>query len=217
MRRASLVLAVLAVAAASGPAMSEELRGGYGMFAHFGAAYVKQADEAELFVLGTPVPGAGFQTIGALTLTVEAGAFLHEGWAVAVSGTVPTTTPNIAAGTLAGLGNLGDETVGFYSATGQHHFNMRGPISPYIGAGVSYMHVFGTADGVVTNLNINSAFGGVLQGGIDFQLNEQMGLFVDVKRFLIAATASGELGGNAITANATVNPWVLSTGVGIRF
>ena len=47
-----------------------------------------------------PVPGAGFITEGDLTMSVEAGVFLRGGWAIAASGTIPTTISNIAAGTL---------------------------------------------------------------------------------------------------------------------
>ena len=145
MRHAFLVLAASIGAILSNSAFAEDdLRGGYKTFVHFGSSYVKQADVATLFVLGTPVPGAGFSTEGDLTMSFEAGVFLRGGWAIAASGTVPTTISNIAAGSLTGLGNLGDESVGYYSATGQYHFNMRGPISPYVGAGVGYMHVFTT-------------------------------------------------------------------------
>lgn len=195
----------------------DDLRGGYTTFMHFGSSYVKQADQAVLFAGGAPFPGAGFKTEGDLTMSFEAGIFLRGGWAIAASGTVPTTISNIASGTLNGLGNLGDESVGYYAATSQYHFNLRGPISPYLGAGVGYMHVFGTADGAVTDLEVASAWGPVIQAGIDFHLNERAGLYVDVKRFWISTDASGTLGGIPITAEATVDPWVFSTGVGIRF
>jgi outer membrane protein len=218
MRHAFLVLAASVGAILSNSAFAEDdLRGGYKTFVHIGSSYVKQADIATLSVLGTPVPGARYTTEGDLTMSFEAGVFLRGGWAIAASGTVPTTISNIAAGSLTGLGNLGDESVGYYSATGQYHFNMRGPISPYVGAGAGYMHVFTTTDGVVTNLDIESAWGPVVQAGIDFHLGERVGLFVDVKRYWISTQASGTLGPNTITAVATANPWVLTTGLGIRF
>lgn len=218
MRPAFPVLAALIGALAITPVAAEDgLRDGYRTFMHFGSAYVKQADEATLEAGGAPLPGAGFSTEGDITMSVETGIFLRGGWAIAASGTIPSTISNIAGGTLYGLGNLGDENVGYYSLTGQFHFNLRGPISPYIGTGLGYMHVFSTADAVVTDLAVASAYGPVLQAGIDFHLNERAGLFVDVKRYWISTEASGTLGVTPITADATVNPWVLSTGVGIRF
>jgi outer membrane protein len=218
MRPAFPVLAVLVGAFLAAPAAAgDDLRGSYSTFFHFGSSYVKQADVATLFAGGAPVAGAGFVTEGDQTMAVEAGIFLRGGWAIAASGTIPTTISNLGTGTLAGLGNLGDENVGYYSATAQYHFNLRGPISPYVGAGIGYMHVFGTTDGAVTDMNVASASGPVLQAGIDFHLNERAGLYVDVKRFWISTDASGSLGGTPITAEATVDPWVFSTGVGIRF
>jgi outer membrane protein len=212
-----ILAALLGVFLSSPVAAGEDLRGGYTTFFHFGSSYVKQSDIATLYAAGAPVPGAGFVTEGDQTMSFEAGIFLRGGWAIAASGTIPTTISNIGTGTLAGLGNLGDENVGYFAATSQYHFNLRGPISPYVGAGIGYMHVFGLADGAVTDMNVASATGPVLQAGIDFHLNERAGLYVDVKRFWISTNASGSLGGTPITAEATVNPWVFSAGVAIRY
>jgi outer membrane protein len=218
MRFVFLVLAATIGAIASSPAIAEDnLRGGYNAFIHYGMSYVKQADEATLFSNGVEVPGAAFTTEGDQTVSAEFGLVLRKGWAIAVSGTVPTTISNIAGGTLTGLGNLGDENVGYYSLTGQYHFNMRGSISPYVGAGLGYMRVFATADGAVTNLDVASAWGPVFQIGVDAWLGERFGVFADVKRYWITTNASGTLGPNTITADATVNPWVFSTGLAIRF
>ena len=218
MRSVFLLLATSIGAITSSSAMAEEdLRGGFTTFVHFGSSYVKQADEAVLFNNGVQVPGADFSTEGDLTMSVETGIMLRKGLAIAAFGTVPTTISNIAGGTLTGLGNLGDESVGYYSLTGQYHFNLRGSISPYVGAGLGYVHVFGTADGVVTNLDIASAWGGVVQVGLNAWFNDRIGVFADVKRFWVDTTASGTLGPNTITANATVNPWVFTYGLGIRF
>jgi outer membrane protein len=218
MRSVFLVLAASIGAIASSSVSAEDgLRGGFTTFMHFGTSYVKQADEATLFANGVEVPGAAFTTEGDITVSAEAGILLRKGIAIAVSGTVPTTISNIAAGTLTGLGNLGDENVGYYSLTGQYHFNMRGAIQPYVGAGVGYMHVFGTADGAVTDLDVASAWGGVLQVGMDAWFNDRIGVFADVKRYWIDTTATGTLGPTALTANATVNPWVFTTGLALRF
>jgi len=218
MRFVYLVLAASIGASLSSPTIAgDDLRGGYRAFVHYGMSYVKQADEAVLQQNGTVVPGASFSTEGDLTMSVEAGVFLRKGWAIAASGTIPTTISNIAGGVLTGLGNLGDENVGYYSLTGQYHFNMRGSISPYVGAGVGYMHIFSTTDGVVTGLEVSSAWGPVVQVGLDAWFNERVGVFADVKRFWISTDASGMLGPNTITADATVNPWVLTTGLAIRF
>jgi outer membrane protein len=190
--------------------------GGMG-YVHIGASVVKQQDEATLQVLGTPVAGAGFQTQPGYTGSVEAGFFLRDGLGIAASAMWPTTTPNIATGTIAGLGNLGDETVGFYSATAQYHIALTDELSVYAGAGVGYMHVFDTVDGAVTDMQVASALGTVVQAGVDYRIADNIGVFADVKKYFISTTASGTLGGAAITADARVDPWVVTSGIGIGF
>jgi outer membrane protein len=219
MRPLHLVLAAALIGgfAPTAALANDELRGGYSAFVHYGASFVKQADEATLFAGGLPIRGADFTTEGDVTLSIEAGVFLKGGWSIAASGTIPTTISNIASGSLTGLGNLGDETVGYYSLTSQYHFNMRGPISPYFGGGLGYMYVADTVDGVVSNLSVESAWGPVFQAGMDLHFNERLGVFVDVKRYWISTAASGTLGVFPITADATVNPWVFSSGLGVRF
>ena len=189
------------------------LRGGY---AHVGALLSHQADEGTLTVGGTPVPGADYETKLTGGLSLELGYFLRGGFAVSISGTTPMTTPNTAAGTIAGYGELGAETIGYYAVTGHMHIPVVDGVAPYFGGGLGYMHVFRTSDGAITDLEISSAMGPVLQAGIDLAFAENIGAFVDFKQFLISTTATGVLGA-AVEANTTVNPWILSSGIGFHF
>ena len=129
---------------------------------------------------------------------------------------LPVTTPNIASGTIHGLGNLGNKTVGLNSLTGQYHFGVGDINTTYLSVGLSYMHVIGTEDGVVTDLEDNSAFGTVLQVGIDIAVAEHVSVFADLKQYFISTMKSSTMG-VPITANARVDPIVVSTGIGISF
>jgi outer membrane protein len=186
-------------------------------FLHLGFSSAKQADDGALTVDGVPFPGAGYQTERLTTPSFEAGFYLRGGFAVAVSGTAPITTTNIAAGTLTGYGDLGDETDGYYSLTGQYHLPLTSWIAPYVGAGYGYMQVFGTTDGVITNFKAQSAGGPVLQAGVDLTLTDHVGVFADVKRYFISTTATGNLGPDVVKAQARVDPWVISSGVSLTF
>lgn len=186
-------------------------------FVHVGLTHVDQKDEATLYAGGAEVPGAGYETKKKVTASVEAGFYVYEGAAIAVSVVLPASTPNIAAGTLDGLGNLGDEKPGFLTATAQYHFNRGGTISPYVGAGVSYLYFADLDDGVVTDLDIDNAWGTALQAGADVRVSGPWSLFIDAKKLFIDTNASGLLGGAPITADAEVDPWILSAGVGFRF
>lgn len=186
-------------------------------YVHLGASAAKQADEGTLTLGGFPVPGADYETNITGTASIEAGVFLRDGFAISAFGTLPMTTPNIGAGSLAGIGNIGDETIGFYSITAHAHVPVTDMASLYAGAGVGYMHVFGTADGVVTNLAIASAMGAVLQAGVDLRLNEHFGVFADVKKFIIGTEATGTFGGFPLVAQTRVDPWVVSAGGSFSF
>lgn len=186
-------------------------------YVHLGVAHVDQADKATLFAGGAEVPDAGFSTKGRFTAALEAGVFVYDGIAVSASAMLPVETPNTAAGSLEGLGNLGDEEVGFATATVHYHFNRDGVVSPYLGGGLSYMYVTGTDDGVVTGLEIDNAFGAALQAGVDVRVSGSWTVFADAKKLFIDTDARGNLGGAAITAEATVDPWIFQAGIGFRF
>lgn len=188
-----------------------------GGYIHVGVAQVDQADDATLFAGGNPVPDAGFRTKKKFAPAIEAGYFVMGGAALAAGVVLPVTTPNIAAGSLDGLGNLGDEKVGFATATAQYHFLRGGIVSPYVGAGISYMFVTDTDDGVVTDLEIEDALGTALQVGADVRIASAWSVYADVKRLFIDTDARGLLGGAPITAEATVDPWIIQAGIGFRF
>ena len=152
-------------------------------YLHLGASVVKQQDDATLYVLGTPVAGAGFETEARLHRLDRSGRLPPRRFRHRRFRDVADHRPNIATGTIAGLGNLGDETVGFYSATAQYHMPITDELSLYAGAGIGYMHVFDTVDGAVTNMTVNNAFGAVLQAGVDYKLMDNIGVFADVKRY----------------------------------
>ncbi|WP_331039466.1 OmpW/AlkL family protein [Allosphingosinicella sp.] len=186
-------------------------------YVHVGLARVDQKDEATLYAGGNPVPNAGYETQKKVTAAIEAGFFVYEGAAIAVGAVLPAETPNIASGSLDGLGNLGDEKPGFLTATAQYHFNRNGTVSPYVGAGISYLYFADLDDGVVTDLDIDNSWGTALQAGADIRVSGRWSLFVDAKKLFIDTNASGFLGGAPITADAEVDPWILSAGVGFRF
>lgn len=211
MFRKTIIAAAVAAIGFPGAAHAQD---GY---VHLGVARVEQADEATLFAGGAEVPDAGFRTKVRYTAAIELGAFVYDGIAVSASAMLPVETSNTAAGSLEGLGNLGDEEVGFATATVHYHFNRDGTVSPYLGGGVSYMYVTGTEDGVVTELDIDNAFGTALQAGVDVRLGGSWSVFADAKKLFIETDARGNLGGGAITAEATVDPWILQAGIGFRF
>ncbi|MEL7049893.1 MAG: OmpW family outer membrane protein, partial [Pseudomonadota bacterium] len=70
----------------------------------------------------------------------------------------------------AGVGELGETMIFPPALTLQYHFTNMGSIKPYVGAGVQYIHFFDTSSSIGGTLDIDDAFGFVLQGGADFQI-----------------------------------------------
>lgn len=98
--------------------------------------------------------------------------------------------------------------------TAQYHFAPDAQINPYLGAGFNYTRIShvnllqGAAD-----LDKHS-FGFALQAGVDFKLDKNWSLNLDVKKVQLRSDVS--IGGSKASA-VKVDPWLLGVGVGYRF
>jgi outer membrane protein len=61
------------------------------------------------------------------------------------------------------------------------------------------------------------SFGGALQVGADFKLNERWALNADVRKIWINTDVTINAGPTRIAADVDINPWVTTFGVGYRF
>lgn len=134
-------------------------------------------------------------------------------------------TPNIAAEliltypqehdvSLAGTGKIGTFKHLPPTLTVQYHFTPEAKFSPYVGAGVNYTRISnvnllnGAAD-----LDRNS-FGLALQAGVDFKLDKNWSINLDVKKVQIRSDVTA---GGAKVTNVQVDPLLVGVGVGYRF
>lgn len=216
MRSSSLGLIAASVAlAAAGPAGAEELRG---RFVHVGVAQVSpNPNSIELSVAGTPVPGASFDADTEFGLAAEVGIYVPN-MPVAISATLTSSvlTQNNGTGPLAGQ-NLGADSFMLGAITAHWHFNRDGSIRPYLGGGAGYFHPTGATDGLVTDLSIDGTWGGVLQGGAEFDFTDRWGVFLDFKQYYIDVEATGLMGPAPVAATAAIDPLVVNFGVNHRF
>jgi outer membrane protein len=98
--------------------------------------------------------------------------------------------------------------------TVQYHFTPAATVSPYVGAGVNYTRIFG-----VDLLNgaghlDNSSVGLALQAGVDFKLDKNWLLNLDVKKVQIRSDVS--VSGMQVS-RVKIDPWLVGIGVGYRF
>lgn len=126
-----------------------------------------------------------------------------------------------AVGTALGDVDLGDVTLLPPTLTVQYHFNPDGQLRPYVGAGLNYTLFFnedlpsGTA---LAGIDYDPSFGGALQAGVDYALNERWFLNLDVKKVWINTDVTIDAGGlGIVNADVDIDPVIFGIGIGYRY
>ncbi|MBS0279919.1 MAG: OmpW family protein [Proteobacteria bacterium] len=134
-------------------------------------------------------------------------------------------TPNIAVEAIAAVtkhsvsnsvaGPVGSVWLLPPTVTAQYHFDPNGAIRPYVGAGINYT-VFFDARSALPNISFANNVGWALQAGADIPMGDgPYFLNVDVKKLFLSTTIKAA--GGAVRASATLDPWLVGAGVGIRW
>ena len=190
-------------------------------FVRVGPALVDLDEEATMTAGGAPVPGANISVESELTVAVEVGYFVTPNIAVSFTGGFPPTFEVEAAGSLQGLGRVGDIKGGPAAVTAHYHFNRAGRFQPYVGAGLAFLYVFETEDGALTNLEVENTAGPAIQIGANYMVGERWGVFGDFKKAWFSTETTGTLltpmGPAPVVADAQLDPAVLNAGVIWRF
>ncbi|MBW8812954.1 MAG: outer membrane beta-barrel protein [Caulobacterales bacterium] len=97
----------------------------------------------------------------------------------------------------------------------QYHFAPKSKISPYVGAGVNYMLFYSGSDKNGFNLKVDDGFGAALQAGVDIATKGRWTVNLDAKKIFFHTDAHDAAKG--LKTKVTLDPWVLSAGVGYRF
>lgn len=163
------------------------------------------------------IPGSGLSYSDSVTPELDISYFFTDN--IAAELILGTTKANISgAGTVAGLGQVGEVWVLPPTVTLQYHFTDFGAFKPYVGAGVNYT-IFYEQDGVgaFSSIDVEDTFGAALQVGFDYMIDENWGFNVDVKKLFLEPKWSGVTGGATVTGKAKLNPWLIGTGLTYRF
>jgi outer membrane protein len=176
------------------------------------------------------VPGRSQSYSNLLTVSFQAGYFVTPNWSLDVSSGIPVwQTARITgysatqpfAGTL-----LSTALPGALPITAVYHFTQLGALQPYLGAGLAPIFALTVRDGFSVGSSTEPSVGLVLQGGFDYMLNRNWGVFIDAKKYFDTSTskAAGLNYGppvgvieTAATAVTHAQPWVLAAGLTYRF
>jgi outer membrane protein len=97
----------------------------------------------------------------------------------------------------------------------QYHPLPAARFSPYVGAGLNYMIFYKGKDRNGFTVDVDNGFGYSLQAGADVALTGPWSLNVDVKKVFFDTKAS--INGGALRSDVTIDPLVVSVGVGRKF
>jgi outer membrane protein len=126
------------------------------------------------------------------------------------------TNHNVRAeGTALGDLDLGDKWLLPPTLTLQYNFAPDADIRPYVGAGVNYTIFFGGDAGQLDSVKYDDGFGFALQAGVDFMLDDNWGINLDVKRLWLNTDVN--LNSGLATADVDLDPWILGAGLSYRF
>lgn len=88
-------------------------------------------------------------------------------------------------------------------------------VSPYVGAGLSYMVFFNGENRNGFDVKLDDGFGYALQAGADVALLGPWTVNVDVKKVWFSTDA--DINGGALKSDVNLDPWVISLGIGRKF
>lgn len=185
-----------------------------------GGVHVGFSAQADVQVNGTPVPGADASASSNNSLGLEVSYDIAPRWTARFLIGVPPTTTLAGTGVLAGTGTLGKVTYGPAVLSATYTLLDSGPVRPYVGAGLNYTMVFRSRDGFISNFDVKSAFGSVLQLGAEIPLDGGWSIGLDVRKIFVKTKADGvlpALGGATAHADVRLDPLVVFASIGKRF
>ena len=119
------------------------------------------------------------------------------------------------------LGSVAEAWIFPPALTLQYHLDAKG-FKPYVGAGLQYVHFFGTGTGDNAvgeeSVSFSDAWGPIIQAGVDVELGKGWYLNADVKKSWLETTVDWKSNGQTdVTAKDSLDPLVISLGIGYRF
>ncbi|MGH6828751.1 MAG: OmpW/AlkL family protein [Rhizomicrobium sp.] len=186
-------------------------------FFRVGAAELQNLDGLDATVGGQPLAGAALHYHHIFTALLEVGYSFMPDWSAVLSVGLPPAISVYGGGSIAGVGKLESTTFGPSAFTIQYQPFHDGMFRPYVGAGGSYLVIFSTHDAALQNAKLGNDLSPEVEAGTDIMFEENLGLFVEVKKAWLTSHATGTFNGLPFNGTANISPWVYSTGVTLHF
>lgn len=124
-----------------------------------------------------------------------------------------------AKGTAAGDVHVGKAWVLPPTLTAQWHFRPHKAFNPYVGVGltVAFWHNINPGGGIIKKVNMETTVGPSFNVGFDYQLVGNWFFNIDAKQMLLNQRAHMNDSPGRIDARTSLNPTVVSGGIGYRF
>ena len=208
MQLRKIALGVCLAAAWTGGAMAQPAGLAGTLQARLRAVMVAPDPSATMTVNGTVV-GGSTKVTDSVVPEFDISYFVTDNFSVELIAAVTRhTISNSTAGRVSAVSLLPP------TLTAQYHFDPRGLIRPYVGAGINYT-AFYDARSTLTPIKFSHSFGWALQAGVDVPVREGYFLNFDVKKLFL--DTSIDASGGAVRAKASLDPWLVGMGVGVRF
>ncbi|NOT82611.1 MAG: OmpW family protein [Gallionella sp.] len=97
--------------------------------------------------------------------------------------------------------------------TVQYHFAPDATVSPYLGAGLNYTRFYSVS--LSSPLSVkNSSTGGAIQAGLDYKINKDMFVNIDIKKIYMETDVTNA---GAYLTTLKIDPVVIGVGLGWKF
>lgn len=201
MKKSSLIAALLALGTVAAPAMAQQSP-------WMVRVRAVNMDTANKFDTTSALPADSVHVSDKTIPEVDISYFFTPNWAAELILTYPQKHDVSLNGTTIGSFKHLPPTL-----TVQYHFMPDAQFSPYVGAGINYTRLSNVDLPAGLTLE-NDSFGFALQAGMDFKLDKNWSLNLDVKKVQIRRDLSSN---GTKLGNVKVDPLLVGVGVGYRF
>ncbi len=173
----------------------------------FGAASVNPNDSS-----GELVAGVGVAVDDSQAAFANLSYMIGDNLALELLASTPFTHTISATGALSGEVAEVKQLPPTFSI--QYHFTPKSNLRPYVGAGINYTIFFDEqATAVISSIDLDNSLGLAAQAGIDIDFTKNWFFNADLRYINIETTATTDIG----SVDVTIDPWVLSLGIGTTF